>query len=166
MVSSVFLASLGFSISVGRLPEVPPDTDADYAIIVNDGISVDASIYVAVPGDRFSIVLRPDSQAQVFLNLLDTNSGPMFTSSKVVSKADVFTASVSNSEEEVGVLGLNAGIRNATLSRYTPEWLYMEAAQLEDNSDVLPPVIKARVRQLGFIEGGTPSAWTEGTFTR
>jgi len=62
--------------------------------------------------------------------------------------------------------GIIGGIRNATLSRFTPEWLYMAAAQLEDNSDVLPPTINARVRQLGFVEGGTPGDWTTATFTR
>ena len=151
-------------VLVGRDSATVPDTATQYPVRVTDGI-ITSDLYTAIPGDRFSVALRPDAQIQVFLNRLGPSSEPLFTSTIVPDKSDTFVVEVVNIEGSA-TSGIIGGIRNATLSRFTPEWLYMAAAQLEDNSDVLPPTINARVRQLGFVEGGTPGDWTTATFTR
>jgi hypothetical protein len=166
LLSSISLVSGSNGIGVGRLSENPPGTTAGgYAISVADD-SGNVIIYTAVPGDRFSIVIRPDGQGQIFLNRLDSPSNPLFVSAVPFDKSAEVSIVASNISVDGITDPFTGGVRNVTLSRFTPEWLYLAAAQLEDNSDVLPPTINARVRQLGFIEGGTPSDWTTATFTR
>ena len=166
LLSDLGLSSGSNGLSVGRFSENPPGTTAGgYAVFVSDGIET-VAIYTAVPGDRFSIVIRPDGQGQIFLNRLDSPSNPMFVSTVPFDKSAEVSIVASNTSVDGATDTFTGGVRNVTLSRFTPEWLYLAAAQLEDNSDVLPPTINARVRQLGFIEGGTPSDWTTATFTR
>lgn len=120
-----------------------------------------------IPGDRWSIVFRPDGQGQVFINqFADQSSPPIFTSSVAFPQDEIYTVSASGATEIGAGASGAGGLRECVIARTTPEFNYTADAQREDNSGSLPATIKARVRQLGFVEGGPPSDWAEATFTR
>lgn len=148
-------------IFISRLP----DANIPYVISVGDVTGANVTVYDAIPGDRFSVVLRPDNQAQIFLNRIGPTSTPLFISTMITNKSTVYRFEVFTTTEEFEAKS-GGGVRKSTISRFTPEWLYLADAQREDNSDTLPDTIKARVRQHSFVVGGPPSDWVNGVFVR
>ncbi len=157
----------GLSISSGA-----PLPRSGYQIVPSDGSGTPNDIiYYAVPGDRLGIRLRTDGLPEFTLNQLGPTTRPLWTSPVpalkepyfiVVQLGFVFPGGTDVTDWAGQVIGLH----EFNLVRPNPEWRYIADAQKADNSGSLPSSIKARVRQLSFVAGAQPSAWTTKTFTR
>ncbi len=147
-----------------------PDADGSYDIRPEARGSEGNPHYKAIPGDRFSIEVRPDGTVAYYVNRLGPSSNPFFVSPYKIDLDEEYQL---NFVEPAAVFGgtdnpsspvLYTVVRTRWV-RQGPEFLYTGAAQVIDGVDG-DASIKARVRQHSFFEGGPPSAWLNGVFVR